>query len=220
MARKTSTFFEIKEKRSRGVVRLIILTLVLFYIIWPWAYMFRKLFSEFGLILSIPIILICSPFAFFACHYLRVVLFPRVVFAWNDEAFYLRGLNDFVYWGEVAEIRIVSIISPSRSGGKPLGKNWLKYAFFIIMHPFKTMRPFSFEYNFLVLRLYNEDMIVESLSVIRKFRYVINEISYGGYGIVVDPQSSGVTCEEMVHLFRSKCKKLEIDQINEDIVRF
>ena len=82
------------------------------------------------------------------------------------------------------------------------------------------MRSFLFEYNFLVLRLYNEDMIVESLSVIRKFRYVINEISYGGYGIVVDPQSSGVTCEEMVHLFRNKCKKLEIDQINEDIVRF
>lgn len=125
-----------------------------------------------------------------------------------------------MYWGDVAEVRIVNIISIFRSGGKPLGKNWLKYAFFIIMHPFKTMRSFLFDYNFLVLRLYNEDMIVESLSVIRKFRYVINEISYGGYGIVVDPQSSGVTCEEMVHLFRNKCKKLEIDQINEDIVRF
>ena len=220
MARKTSTFFEIKEKRSRGVVRLIILTLVLFYIIWPWAYMFREFFSELRLILSIPIILICFPFVCSACHYLRVVLFPRVVFAWNDEAFYLRGLNDFVYWGEVAEIRIVSIISPFRSGGKLLRRNWLKYAFFIIMHSFKTMHPFSFEYSFLVLRLYNEDMIVESLSMIRKFQYVINEISYDGYGIVVDPQSSGVTCEEMLKLFRSNCKKLEIDQINETTVYY
>ena len=219
MAREISTFFEIKEKRSRGVVRLIILTLVLFYIIWPWAYMFRKLFSEFGLILLIPIILICFPFVCSACHHLRIVLFPRVVFAWNDEAFYLRGLNDFVYCGEVAEVRIINMHSLSLSG-RSWHRNWLKYAFFIIMHPFKTMPPFSFEYSFLVLRFSNEDMIVESLSMIRKFQYVINEISYDGYGIVVDPQSSGVTCEEMVHLFRSKCKNLEIDQINEDIVYF
>lgn len=210
MAREISTFFEIKEKRSRGVVRLIILTLVLFYIIWPWAYMFREFFSELRLILSIPIILICFPFVCSACHYLRVVLFPRVVFAWNDEAFYLRGLNDFVYWGEVAEVRILDIdLYLLRFTNR-----W-KYMFFRIMHPFLfPHRFFWFSYRCLVIRLYNEDMIVESLSVIRKFRHLINEIFYG-YGIVVDPQNSGVTCEEMLQLFKSNCKKLGSDQTEE-----
>lgn len=181
--------------------------------------MFRELFSKFGLILLIPVILICFPFVCTACHHLRVVLFPRVIFAWNDEAFYLRGLNDFVYWGEVAEVRIINMHSLSLSR-RSWHRNWLKYAFFIIMHPFKIMHPFSFEYSFLVLRLYNEDMIIESLSMIRKFQYGMNEISYDGYGIVVDPQSSGVTCEEMLKLFRSNCKKLEIDQINETTVYY
>jgi hypothetical protein len=210
MAREISTFFEIKEKRSRGVVRLIILTLVLFYIIWPWAYMFRKLFSEFGLILSIPIILICFPFVCSACHHLRIVLFPRVVFAWNDEAFYLRGLNDFVYWGEVAEVRILDINLRFLRF-----INYGKYIFFRIMHPFLfPHRFFCLSYRCLVIRLYNEDMIVESLSVIRKSRHLINEIFYG-YGIVVDLQNSGVTCEEMLQLFKSNCKKLESDQTEE-----
>ena len=206
MARKISTFFEIKEKRSRGVVRLIILASVLFYI-WLETH---ELYSEFGLILSIPIILICSPFAFFACHYLRVVLFPRVVFAWNDEAFYLRGLNDFVYWGEVAEVRILDIdLYLLRFTNR-----W-KYMFFRIMHPFLfPHRFFWLSYRCLVIRLYNEDMIVESLSVIRKSRHLINEIFYG-YGIVVDLQNSGVTCEEMLQLFKSNCKKLESDQTEE-----
>ena len=209
MAREISTFFEIKEKRSRGVVHLIILTLVLFYI-WLGAYMFRELFSEFGLILLIPIILICFPFVCSACHHLRVVLFPRVIFAWNDEAFYLRGLNDFVYWGEVAEVRILDIDLRFLRF-----INYRKYVFFRIMHPFLfPHRFFMFSYRCLVIRLYNEDMIVESLSVIRKSRHLINEIFYG-YGIVVDPQSSGVTCEEMLQLFKSNCKKLGSDQTEE-----
>lgn len=108
---------------------------------------------------------------------IRDVLYPKVVFAYHRDGFYLRNGEFFVPWSDVSKVVILRV----------LDKYNIRYKDEVIALKFK-----------------NEDMFIRSLSAFDKFIYFLKNRIYG-YGVWICFKATEANPTEVFSIFMRKC---------------